>query len=893
MDYTGKKLYVMSGTHWDREWYQSFQGFRYRLVYLLDFVIDYLERTPEFPIFTLDGQTIVLEDYLEIRPENRERLEKLIQAGRILIGPWYCMPDELILSGESLITNLQIGHRVAEEFGAEPWKFGYVCDIFGHAAQTPQIFNGFGIPHALLGRGTQKQSCPYYFIWRALDGSECLTHRIEGRSAYCTVPVVVFPKWEQAQTDEEKDRVLKDEIDYQFGLSGLPVAYLADSADHQHLHPVLLEYKERLERVCPGLEVIIGDIRDMLHEVEEHREHLKVLTGELILPQRTNAEDSEIITNTVSSRVDIKLDNDRCQNRMEKWVQPLALASALAGRELPQTYVDHAYRYLIQNHPHDSICGCSIAQVHKDMKYRFDQCRGIADEVIADVTFHHRSQSQGDSWNFILNLYNPLPYERDEVVTANLVFPPDYPYHYMERFGYDDAINCFELYDTTGKRISYTLHRVQTVTQQRAFGPNVDWGAGHLISFRVHLAPGGVTQLIARPSEKPTRQYGSMVTSPTSAENDHIALNINADGTLRITHKDSGKVYDRIGSYLDDAEIGDGWFHCHTADNRIVSSIGAPCTIEIEADGPAQVIFRVTSEMRVPRCAERNTHRMKHIHRSEETVVMPIITRVILDKGADRVKIRTTVRNTARDHRLRLLAETGIAGEKYFASEAFCFVERPCGLNPLSYDWAESDGPEKAVGGIVGKRANDGTGFAIVSAGGLHEGCALSDGRIQLTLLRAFQTTVQTDGEPEGQLLGDLEYEYLFVPLSERDSLARLQRMQDCLATGVRTTFVRTAADAQPSNRSLCRLEGDDALCFSTAKRPLDGEKDTAVIRIYNNSDCDAQGRLVLERAVESASLCDLLERPVSAAETDGCEIPLTLAPWKIATLRVKFANKQ
>ena len=120
MDYTGKKLYVMSGTHWDREWYQSFQGFRYRLVYLLDFVIDYLERTPEFPIFTLDGQTIVLEDYLEIRPENRERLEKLIQAGRILIGPWYCMPDELILSGESLITNLQIGHRVAEEFGAEP-----------------------------------------------------------------------------------------------------------------------------------------------------------------------------------------------------------------------------------------------------------------------------------------------------------------------------------------------------------------------------------------------------------------------------------------------------------------------------------------------------------------------------------------------------------------------------------------------------------------------------------------------------------------------------------------------------------------------------------------------------------------------------------------------------
>lgn len=891
MDYTGKTLYIMSGTHWDREWYQPFQGFRYRLVETLDFVIDYLEKHPEFPVFTLDGQTIVLEDYLEIRPEMRQRLRALVEQGRILVGPWYCMPDELILSGESLIANLQQGHRLAKEFGASAWKLGYVCDIFGHAAQTPQIFQGFGIPYALLGRGTQKKDCPYYFLWRALDGSECLVHRLEGRSSYGTVVNAIFPRWARAQSEEEKDRILKEEVDYQFSQSGLPVAYLADAADHQPLHPVLLEYQQRIERVCPGLKVIIGDIRAMCEEAKRSQSALKVLTGELNRPQRTNAEDCEIITNTVSSRYDIKRDNDQCQTLMEKWVGPLTLASALAGRRLPDTYADLAYRYLLQNHPHDSICGCSIAQVHRDMKYRFDQCKGIANELISDVIFHHRAKETGNSWNFILNLYNPLPYERDEVVTVNLVFPSDYPYRYQERFGYDDLINCFDLYDENGKRISYTLHRIQEGTQQRLFGPHVASGRGHLISMRVHLAAGGVTQLIARPSDRPTRQYGSMITSPTSAENDHIALTIHPDGTLRIKHKDSGKIYDRIGSFLDDAEIGDGWYHCHTVDNRVVSSIGSPCTIEIEADGPAQAIFRVTCEMRVPRRIERNTYRMHHIHRSEETTVLPIVTRVILDKGSEMVKLRTTVQNTVRDHRLRLLAETGIQGERYFASEAFCFVERPCGVDPLSYNWSESDGPDKAMAGIVGKRSNDGDGFAVVCAGGLHEGCALSDGRLTVTLLRSFSTTRQTDGEEDGQLLGELTYEYAFVPLKESDPLSRLQRIQDCMATGVRASFARASAEATPHSSSLCRLSGDANLCMSTMKLPLDGEDGTVIVRIYNPSDSTVAGSLCFARRVVSASVCDLLEQPVEPLEPGEREIALFLAPWKIMTLRIALTK--
>jgi mannosylglycerate hydrolase len=134
-------IFFFSGTHWDREWYESFQGFRFKLVKMMNSLIDTLEKNEDFKVFHLDGQTIVLEDYIEIMFQNRQRLEKLIREGRILIGPWYVMPDEFLLSGESLVRNLMMGHRISEEWGVDAWKFGYVCDIFGHIAQMPQIFN--------------------------------------------------------------------------------------------------------------------------------------------------------------------------------------------------------------------------------------------------------------------------------------------------------------------------------------------------------------------------------------------------------------------------------------------------------------------------------------------------------------------------------------------------------------------------------------------------------------------------------------------------------------------------------------------------------------------------------------------------------------------------------
>ena len=169
----GPHLVVVPHTHWDREWHRTHEEFRYRLVGLMDGLLDLLERDTRYRHFTLDGQAVVLDDYLEVRPEARDRIEKLVGAGRLLVGPWYVLPDEWLVSGEALIRNLRLGlARAGALGGAMP--IGYVPDQFGHVGQLPQIFAGFGLDSAVLWRGVGREVEETLFTWEAPDGTRVL-----------------------------------------------------------------------------------------------------------------------------------------------------------------------------------------------------------------------------------------------------------------------------------------------------------------------------------------------------------------------------------------------------------------------------------------------------------------------------------------------------------------------------------------------------------------------------------------------------------------------------------------------------------------------------------------------------------------------------------------------
>ena len=221
-----RTAHYLVSTHWDREWYEPFQGFRMRLVSLLDEVFETFDKDPAFRSFVMDGQVIPIHDYLEIRPEKRELVERFVREGRLKLGPWYVQPDEWLASGESIVRNLQMGMRLSMELGASPPWAGFACDQFGHVGQMPQIFDQLGIPAAFVWRGSPVREHVRHFNWKAPDGTVIPTYRF-GRRGYCSY----YFRVRQPKNGSSFD--LEDAVDRL-------VDYVLEEAKRSPVEPILL-----------------------------------------------------------------------------------------------------------------------------------------------------------------------------------------------------------------------------------------------------------------------------------------------------------------------------------------------------------------------------------------------------------------------------------------------------------------------------------------------------------------------------------------------------------------------------------------------------------------------------------------------------------------------------
>src|SRR2546425_1436112 len=119
---------------------------------MFDVLLERLQADGGFRSFLLDGQTILVEDYLRARPECDSEIKALVKTGRLQVGPWYVLADELIPSGESLIRNLLLGAADAERLGGR-LDVLYSPDAFGHPAVLPSLAREFGIKYGVLWRG--------------------------------------------------------------------------------------------------------------------------------------------------------------------------------------------------------------------------------------------------------------------------------------------------------------------------------------------------------------------------------------------------------------------------------------------------------------------------------------------------------------------------------------------------------------------------------------------------------------------------------------------------------------------------------------------------------------------------------------------------------------------
>jgi alpha-mannosidase len=401
MSHVIERYFVVPHTHWDREWYRPFEHFRLLLGSVVDEVLDTLECDPEFSSFTLDGQAIVLEDYVAVRPANDSRLRALIAAGRIEVGPSYVLPDEFLVGAEALVRNLLIGRSVCERFGTQPSPAGYLPDSFGHPLQLPQVLAGFGIETFLFSRGLgdEVDELGVVFDWAAPDGSSVLALQLLGDySNFANISGV----------DDAVARVegVLDRFGAALERADVHEVVLCNGTDHWRIQPQMPSVCAELERRFPSSTFAIAPYGEYVSALRTGA--LPSWTGELLGSRLWN-----VLRGVNSARLYLKQANEHAEQRLLSVETLAALCSLRTGAPFPLGDVTFAWQELLKCHPHDSICGCSCDEVHRDMLLRYASLDRTLDVLTENaLAALPDTESVGASGASGVGVVNTLPFPR-------------------------------------------------------------------------------------------------------------------------------------------------------------------------------------------------------------------------------------------------------------------------------------------------------------------------------------------------------------------------------------------------------------------------------------------------------------------------------------------------
>ncbi len=887
------KAYVISHTHWDREWYQTFQQYRRRLVRMVDGLIDGLEKDPSYQCFHFDGQTIMIQDYLRVRPEKKERLFRLIRDGRIIIGPWYTMPDEFLVSGESLVQNIQKGLKICEEIGAEPMMSGFVDDIFGHNSQFPQILRGFGMDNAVMFRGIGDYPKDQ-FRWESPDGSSVRAYKLDKDRSYSNFYFAVRWPFERL---EYSDEALLERAEKLMELARSNAAgnilLMMDGVDHIDMHEDLPRMLALLNEKIEDVEFIHADWNTFNAACEADAPELETIKGPLYNLGRVGMN-NVVLKNVVSSMIQLKQANDRCETKLAKLAAPIeALIYQNKDKLRPETlehtmlpydgFLDTAWDYLFQNQPHDSICGCSVSEVHMDNEYRFRQCEQIADMMISEglgiLSQNIDCDTEGKNGGFLVYNFGQTDRDGMAVVTVQM------PWH----SGWD-----FSLYDADGNEIEYQLISTESGLDHVAeYNKVIDTRWVHLVTMAIPLSVKrfGYTSFTYEFNHKgdyeygdytfgiikqPYRMQGSMRTAPNAFDNGVLTVTVNPNGSLTVTDKASGRVYENLLTFEDCGDYGDGWLWKKPQFDRQFNTACSNCDFAVKSDGKHAAVFSITHRMTLP----------THITDGDTRVgmgseVLEFETTVTLVKNSRRLDFETKLKNNVECHRLRVMFPTGIKADHYYGASPFDMQKWPV-KKPETSRYSEQESNVYPSQGIT--FLSDGKDHATLYSKGLYEvEVTDNDSRtIALTLFRAYRNETGRIGRLYPDMKRDLAFQYAldFEPTTPSEAVV----CADSFRCGLVSAPLNGRGN-MPTAGTLAAAEGATALSTMYAV----GENET-VLRFVNYNDQPERQSITLSRPVKSAETVDFLGKPTGEQVTvSGSTVTFELGAHKIGTLRVVY----
>jgi alpha-mannosidase len=926
-------LTIVSHTHWDREWYQPFQEYRIRLVQLVDRLLDLLAQDPEYVHFTLDGQAILLEDYVEVRPAREQTLKRYIQEGRLLIGPWYILPDEFLVSPEATIRNLMLGDKASRRFGPK-MTVGYVPDSFGHISQLPQILRGFGLDVAVIWRGVGE--APNEFTWAGPDGSEVLTvHLREGYGNAARLP-----------EDGEGLMAHLTRIAESLAPHAATTHLLAmNGTDHLEPMPELSRLLAYANARLPDLEIRHGALPQFVAAVRDAQPSLEIRRGEMRSPERAH-----LLPAVFSARMWIKQRNAHCETLLEKWAEPFLALATVHGLETRTRDLDalcwQAWRYLIQNHPHDSICGCSVDAVHKEMDVRFDWVEQIGEEVTRqslDALAMAVDTTQLSSHPVVV--FNPTAGPRSDLVSTQLALAPD--------------VVAIEVVDADGRsmpgevvrpasRVSKVMHldrqelrlawaeasqgtvggegiqeveltigehtaRIDVTTAP--YPPAVEvlerartevkalLGRQEVERFEVRIQRWRKAEIRFVARELPGHGYRAFAVCPVPPTLDRPGpgeggrlenefFKVMADpgsGTLTVTDKTTGQVLTSLHRFVDGGDRGDEYNYCRPENDRLVSAPADVPSIRLVENGPTRQTLEIAQVYRIPAGLTQ-----ERTGRSEAVVALPITTRVSLSPGGRRIDLATTVENQATDHRLRVHFPTGIATEVSQAEGHFDVLTRSLDLPRNTQGWPEQPVPTHHQRTFVD--VHDGQIGLLIANKGLPEYEVIPGEEgvtVALTLLRCVGWLSRDDMHcrrghagpglptPGAQCPGTHTFEYALVPHSDGWEAAYAQA--HAFNAPLRAVAVPQSGGRLSAALSFVQADPTDFV-LTAIKLPEEGEG--LIVRGFNITDAPQAVMLHLGRSWRRATGVGLDEGFQGELAMEGNSVRFWAGPKEVVTVR-------
>jgi len=885
-----ERVLVVSHTHWDREWYLPAGRLRQRLVALIDELLD--DRATDSP-FLLDGQAIVLDDYVDVRPERAAELATALQRGGLEAGPWYVLADELIPGGEALVRNLLAGRRTLRRFGASAPPVLYSPDAFGHPAALPLIARGFGFEIVIAWRGYGGARWPSgdTVRWQSPDGATVTLFHLppDGYELGSSLP------------PDERDAAARWANLYRelSPRSRTGVLLVQNGADHHARQERLDDAFRALARAAGGTAMerttLARFASELLSRVKAAS--LPTIRGEL----RDSYGYTWTLQGTFATRARQKRRNAQAERLLARDAEPWAALAARAGRESRRHLTATAWRAVLLAHPHDTLCGCSIDDVARAMDGRLDdafaQAAGIRDDAVADLVGHPAvvARTRKDDWRSLVLVRNRAPRPRGGIAELEIetfladvpVGPGSTPPERVRQVVWPRL-----LYGDVPVQLLATRRTNRRTESPRHYPDNDLVEVRRVVAWLPPVSGYSVTPLPLdegkghAPLAEPT-----VVGSSETLDNGVLRVQLETDGTISVGAADGSWLIPQAIAIEDVGDRGDLYTHSPFGPVRIEARY---LRARVVHSGPLRAETETRWRIVVPSGADRRVAGARRDIAGSGFIDVRV--RLRLDAGAPFLRVGIDGVNGAAGHRLRVRLRTGIRNARVWADAAFGPVERVPIEVSEEERLMESPPPTAPLHRYVSLFAGD-RGVTVYSDG-LAEYEVDSDGDVAVTLVRAVGDLSRNDlperpghagwpvQTPEAQMFGPFASELALFPHGPRtpDTVDEIERTADDVLLPLVGTTLRSAIGDYPATRGL-ELEGR-GLALSTAKESEDG--DWLVLRCVNVTDVTTTGRWTLPFEPAEARLARLDETPLGVLAAAGSSVEFSAGPRAVVTILVR-----